>query len=49
MFEIKPRLVDTFTISMQEAEFDKFLYAITLVPGVVALLGFFVGWLRKEL
>ncbi|MDA7757583.1 GldG family protein [Opitutales bacterium] len=49
MFEIQPRVVDSFTISMQESEFDKFLYAITIVPGVIALLGIFVGWLRKEL
>ena len=49
MLEIPPREVETFTISMQEDEFDRFLYTITIIPGVVALAGIFVGWLRKEL
>ena len=49
MLEIPPREVETFTISMQEDEFDRFLYTITIIPGVVALSGIFVGWLRKEL
>ena len=49
MLEIPPRELETFTISMQEYEFDRFLYTITIIPGVVALAGIFVGWLRKEL
>lgn len=49
MFEIPPRKIDTYTISMQEDEFKNLLYSIAIVPMFVAIVGIFVGWLRKEL
>ena len=49
MLEIKPRMIDNYKISMQQEEFDNYLYIITAIPVFVALLGLFVSWLRKEL
>ena len=49
MFEIAPRKIHTYTISMQEDEFENLLYSIAIVPIAVAFVGIFVGWLRKEL
>ena len=49
MLEIPLREIDTYSISMQEDEFDNLLYAIAIVPIFVAFAGIFVGWLRKEL
>ena len=49
MLEIPPREVDTYSISMQKNDFDYLLYSIAIVPTLVAFVGIFVGWLRKEL
>tara|TARA_B100000282_G_C31565371_1_gene414092 strand:- start:109 stop:720 length:612 start_codon:yes stop_codon:yes gene_type:complete len=49
MLEIPLREIDTYSISMQEDDFDNLLYAIAIVPIFVAFAGIFVGWLRKEL
>ena len=49
MLEIDPREVDTYSISMKKKDFDNLLYSITIVPILVAFVGIFVGWLRKEL
>ena len=49
MLDIPLREIDTYSISMQEDEFDNLLYAIAIVPIFVAFAGIFVGWLRKEL
>ena len=49
MFEIAPRKIHTYNISMQEDEFENLLYSIAIVPVAVAFVGIFVGWLRKEL
>ena len=34
---------------MTGENFDKLLYSLSIVPGFIALMGIFVGWLRKEL
>ena len=49
MLDIPPRELNTFSISMQEEEFQALLYSIAIIPGFIALSGIFVGWLRKEL
>ena len=49
MLDIPPRELKTFSISMQEEEFQALLYSIAIIPGFIALSGIFVGWLRKEL
>jgi hypothetical protein len=49
MLEIPPRNIEYFTVSMQENDFDNLLYSISIVPVIIAFIGIFVGWLRKEL
>ena len=49
MLEIPPKPLDTYTVSMTSERFDELLYSLSIVPGLVALMGIFVGWLRKEL
>ena len=49
MLDIPPRLIQSYRITMQEDEFEKFLYIITIIPVLIAISGIFVGWLRKEL
>jgi hypothetical protein len=34
---------------MTTSEFEQWLYSLAIVPASIALLGIFVGWLRKEL
>ena len=34
---------------MNESDFTKLLYSLAIVPIVIAFLGTFVTWLRKEL
>ena len=49
MLQITPKPLDTYTVSMTGENFDKLLYSLSIVPGFIALMGIFVGWLRKEL
>ena len=49
MLEIPPKPLDTYAVSMTGENFDKLLYSLSIVPGLIALMGIFVGWLRKEL
>lgn len=49
MLEIPPKPLDNYHVSMSSDNFEKLLYSLSIVPGFVALLGIFVGWLRKEL
>ena len=49
MLEIPPKPLDTYTVSMTSESFDELLYSLSIVPGLIALMGIFVGWLRKEL
>ena len=46
MFEIQPRKIDTYTISMQEGEFENLLYSIAIVPMFVAIAG--ILWLARK-
>jgi hypothetical protein len=49
MLEIPPKPLETYTVSMTSESFDELLYSLSIVPGLIALMGIFVGWLRKEL
>ena len=49
MLQIPPKQLDTYAVSMTGENFDKLLYSLAIVPGFIALMGIFVGWLRKEL
>ena len=49
MLDIPPKEIISYNISMTSEEFDKMLYSLGIVPGAIALIGIFVGWLRKEL
>ena len=49
MLEIPPKPLDSYHVSMSSENFEKLLYSLSVVPGLIALLGIFVGWLRKEL
>ena len=41
--------VKIYNLEMNEKDFHKFLYGISIIPISVILLGGFVGWLRKDL
>ncbi len=49
MLDIPPKPLDSYHVSMTSENFEKLLYSLSIVPGFIALLGIFVGWLRKEL
>jgi len=49
MLEIPPKPLDSYHVSMSSENFEKLLYSLSVIPGLIALLGIFVGWLRKEL
>lgn len=49
MLDIPPKPLDTYEVSMTSESFDELLYSLSIVPGLIALMGIFVGWLRKEL
>ena len=47
--DIEPKSVNLYTISLNKDDLSSLFYSLTTVPVIIALLGFFVGWLRKEL
>lgn len=47
--DIPPKKISQYSVTMTENDFDKLNYLTMLIPGVIAIFGFFVGWLRKEL
>lgn len=49
LLDIPPKTLNEFNISMTTSEFEQWLYSLAIVPASIALLGIFVGWLRKEL
>jgi hypothetical protein len=36
-------------LTLNKLESNKLMYSISVVPILIALIGLFVGWLRKEL
>jgi len=49
MLDVPPRILQSYSISMSDEQFDQLIYYFACIPGVVLLLGVFVSWLRKEL
>ena len=49
MLDIRPKPVESYHISMSSQSFEDLLYSLSIVPGAIALMAIFVGWLRKEL
>ena len=49
MLEIPPRILQSYSISISDKEFDRVIYYFASVPTMVLVLGVFVSWLRKEL
>jgi len=36
-------------LTLNKPELENLMYALSVVPITIALIGLFVGWLRKEL
>ena len=49
IFDIEPKSISTYNISLNDSEYTNLLYALSVIPISTALIGLFVGWLRKEL
>jgi hypothetical protein len=49
MLDIEPKSISTYNINLNEREYVNLLYALSVIPISTALIGLFVGWLRKEL
>jgi len=49
MLDVPPRIVQSYSISLSDEQFDLLIYHFAIIPAGVLLLGLFVGWLRKEL
>ena len=49
MLEIEPKPLNSYTINLNSKQFEELLYTLSLIPIIIALMGAFVGWLRKEL
>lgn len=49
MLDVPPRILQSYSISMSDEQFDQLVYYFACIPGSVLLLGVFVSWLRKEL
>ena len=49
LLDIKPRKINVYSLNMNDSDFTKLLYSLGIIPTIIALLGTFVTWLRKEL
>ena len=49
MLNVPPRILQSYSISMSDEQFDQVFYYFASVPAMVLFLGIFVSWLRKEL
>ena len=49
MLDIEPKSISTYNINLNEKEYIKLLYTLSVIPISVGIMGLFVGWLRKEL
>ena len=49
MLEIESKKINVYTLSLTSNELSELLYLLSVIPIMVALIGIFVGWLRKEL
>jgi len=49
MLDVPPRILQSYSISMSQDEFELVFYYFASVPAIVLIAGVFVSWLRKEL
>jgi hypothetical protein len=49
MLEIEPKPLNSYTLNLNNLQFKNLVYTLSTIPIFVALVGAFVGWLRKEL
>ena len=49
MLDVPPRILQSYSITMSDEQFDLVFYYFASIPAVVLFLGVFVSWLRKEL
>jgi len=49
MLNVPPRILQSYSISMTDSEFDSLFYYFACIPACVLFFGLFVSWLRKEL
>lgn len=48
MLDIKPRTINSYSISLSKNDFTKLTYSLSIIPISVLLMGLFMSWLRKE-
>ena len=49
ILDIPPKDIISYSIKMNEQQFRDLLYSTAYIPSIVALLGLFVYWLRKDI
>lgn len=49
MMDIEPKKIPLYNLTLNKPELENLMYALSVVPITIALIGLFVGWLRKEL
>ena len=49
MLDIPPKEIINYSMKMNEQQFRELLYSTAYIPSIVALLGLFVYWLRKDI
>lgn len=49
MLEVESKKINIYTLNLTSEELSELLYLLSVIPVMVALIGTFVGWLRKEL
>ena len=49
MLNIEPKRIPLYNLTLNKLESNKLMYSLSVVPILIALIGLFVGWLRKEL
>ncbi len=49
MLDIEPKRKSLYTLNLNNEDFNKLMYGLSIIPIMVALIGAFVAWLRKEL
>ncbi len=49
LLDIKPQKLNLYSLNMNKGDYTKLLYSLGFIPLIIALIGAFVSWLRKEL
>ena len=48
MLDVKPRTLNSYSISLSKHDFTKLTYSLSVIPISVLFMGLFMSWLRKE-